>query len=156
MHSERLANNGAPLSVAPLAPMTRSHLLLTALLLTSCGTVAESRNWEFVQSVGGIAVEQPTKSTDGWLLPVQADVSGLRAITVTPTLLNSALSCKSVRASIEGQVIYITVVTGVAGRDRTSICPPANLQEIRPGAYSVLYRGPNGKVVQLSKIVVGR
>ena len=108
-----------------------------------------------MQSVGGIAVSQPFKESAGWVLPVRADVSGLQTVTVKPTLLNSAVVCTSVQTSIEGNVIYVTVKTGVARKGLSSTCPFAQLGTIKSGSYAVLYREPSGKTVKLRDVAVG-
>jgi len=128
---------------------------LVALLITSCSFVAEPRDWAFVQSVGGIAVDQPSKKDNGWVLPVRADVSGTRSITVKPSTLNSLLACTSVRVSIEGKAIYVTVKTGLTRSDLSSVCPSPNLGGIEPGSYAVLYREPGGKTFPLGKVAIG-
>ena len=135
--------------------MIRLALLIAMLSVASCSVVADQRDWDFVQSVGGIAFDSPVQGSGGWILPVQADVSGIRPITVKPTLLNSALACKSVEASVDGRVIYLTLVTGVVSQRRTPICPAAELGWLDPGSYSVIYRGPDRNAVSIGEVVVG-
>ena len=114
--------------------------------------MAKEQDWAFVQSVGGIKVEAPTRNAKGWLLPVQADVSGLSKITVQPTLLNSALSCKKVKTEIEGNSIYLTIVTGLVADKESEMCPPAVLGSIAQGQYIVYYRSRNEQAIKLTEI----
>ncbi len=117
-------------------------LVIVAFACTSCGTT-EPRSWDFVQSVGGIQVGTPLISeVGGWVLPVVADVSGTKKVTVAPTTNNSGLVCDT-KASVEGQAIYVTVSTALPEGTRTASCPFAGLGKIPYGTYSVLYRGPN-------------
>lgn len=127
--------------------------LLTTL--TPLQAFARSESWQFVQSVGGIAIDAPKKELAGWVIPVRADVSGLSTITVKPTLLNSALICVRTEAAIEGQAIYITVVTGLVRSGLSPLCPPAQLGKISTGKYRVLYRGPDEKPIELSEVKIG-
>ena len=131
------------------------YLCLLALLATSCSVVAEPRDWNFVQAVGGIAIGDPAKEFGGWVLPVRADVSGLQTITDKPTTMNSALVCASVQATVEGKAIYVTVRTGVVRKGLSSACPPANLGDIKAGSYAVFYRESSGRAVQLREVAIG-
>jgi len=135
--------------------MIRLCILVSFLLAASSSIAAESRSWSFVQTIGGVAVGQPSKVANGWLLPVYADVSGLQRITLKPTALNSGLSCNTVNASVEGRVIYIAISTSIAGSGRNSLCPSAQLGQLKPGTYAVVYRGPDGQTTQLRSIAVG-
>ncbi len=134
-------------------PLTLIALPLLLPLL-SCSALANEQDWAFVQSVGGIKVEAPTRNATGWLLPVQADVSGLSKITVQPTLLNSALTCKKVKTEIEGNAIYLTLVTGLVSDKESPLCPPAALGGIAQGQYIVYYRSRNEQAVKLTEITI--
>lgn len=136
-------------------PLLLVLVLVLFMSLAGCSAFSEPRDWDFVQSVGGIAFDRPSLESGEWVLPIQADVSGLQKITVAPTLLNSGLSCKAVEVSIEDKVIYLTLVTGLGGRGRTSICPAARLGVPAPGAYAVMYRAPRGKAVRLGEVLIG-
>jgi hypothetical protein len=48
--------------------------------------------WEFMQSVGGIAIGQPEKIDDSaWVLPIRCDVSGLTTVTREPKVMHSGV-----------------------------------------------------------------
>jgi hypothetical protein len=133
--------------------MQKPFLVVSILMLTSCGAaLSERRDWRFVQAVGGMAVEQPVRDSRGWALPVRINVSGTRAITVEPTLLNSALACDSVQAVIDGRIIYLTVVTRLVDEGSTAVCPAARLGQQQPGVYSVMYRSPDMAVISLQTV----
>lgn len=75
-------------------------VLGASLLLAACSPVATMRNvvdspvhWNFLQSVGGIAVGQPRLEGNIFWLPLEADLSGNRQITVAPTVTNSGRKC---------------------------------------------------------------
>jgi len=135
------------------------------LLLVSSMSVpvfAGPESWSFVQSVGGIRVESPFLLQLGWGLPVRADVSGLQAITVKATTLNSALVCERTDFTVKGRNIYITVVTAPAQpssapayRNATSRCPWLTFGEVLPGKYSIFYRGPNETPMPLGEVSFG-
>ncbi|MGB4812549.1 MAG: hypothetical protein WBP13_08745 [Methylophilaceae bacterium] len=101
------------------------------------------RDWDFVQSVGGIAIEQAEVHEGEWSLHVNADVSGLTQITVKPTLINSALICESTDAEVEGDKIFLTINTGVIREGYSSKCPNANLGKIANQTYQVFYKDPS-------------
>jgi hypothetical protein len=78
--------------------ITAKLIVFTTLLLSA--TIAysgvagfltkETRDWNFVQSVGGMKVS--LKETG---LIVECDVSGVKKVTVDPTMVNSALGVRT-------------------------------------------------------------
>jgi hypothetical protein len=114
-------------------------------------------DWDFVQSVGGLKVLEPERQPDGsWLLPVACDVSGLTAVTVEPTAINSGIEVASTEAVVDSGTIQLWIVTCVAGdEDLTCKAPPARLAELAPGDHQVVYRNPDGSSVPLRTIRIG-
>lgn len=133
------------------------YITLTIVLLvySACAVLAETRDWSFVQTIGGLKVGTPYKSKGVWLLPIQSDVSGLQTVTIKPTALNSVLSCKRTNAKIKNNSIYLTIVTGLASREHNSLCPPAILGNIPVGKYLVFYGSPAESPVSLGIVTVG-
>jgi hypothetical protein len=82
-----------------------------------CGmavVTSEQRDWNFIQSVGGLAVGEPQKLADGnYRLPINCDVSGLKQVTIKPTLINSALAVRETGCAVRGQTIQLWVKTCV-------------------------------------------
>lgn len=81
--------------------LLRSALFLaSALAIAACSPVATLRNvvdspvnWDFLQSVGGIAAGQPRLEGNIFWLPLDMDLSGNRSISANPTLVNSGRKC---------------------------------------------------------------
>jgi len=129
---------------------TIATLCLLLMPLIAC---AEEQNWQFVQSVGGLSVGIPylDEYSNSWFLPIQCNVSGTQKITVEPKALYSGIICKDVEAEIDGNSVYITLVTKPAGLfSGNASCPPAFLghsshadgsSSISAGKYVVYYRG---------------
>ena len=134
--------------------MRKPLLLFLTTGLVACHPFAEPRDWEFVQAVGGMAIDAPVLESGSWTLPVRADVSGLTAITNKPTALNSALICRSVKVTVEEQMIYLTIETDLTKEGGSPRCPPARLGRQQPGEYTVMYRGPNRHIVTLGDITI--
>jgi hypothetical protein len=135
--------------------MNKTTLLIMAALLIACGALVEERDWSFVKAVGGMSIGTPREENGEWLLPVEADVSGLRTVTVKPTTLNSALACKEVRSSVNNNVIHLSLITALAAKGHSSTCPAAKLGTIAPGRYVVFYGGRKDKVVRLGEVNIG-
>lgn len=133
--------------------MHRTRSVLLSCLLPLAAN-AETRNWSFVQSVGGMSLGAPVRAGTGWSLPITANVSGLEAITQTPTTLNSALVCERTSAVVEDRNIYLAISTGLVRGKYTVNCPSAQLGQVSAGAYRVFYRGPEHKPVLLGEIQV--
>jgi len=129
-------------------------LLLTSALLSSTA-FAKGENWQFVQSVGGLSLGVPERQARAWVLPVQADVSGLASVKRQAVALNSALACVHMQAVVEGRNIFLTVVTGLVRQGSSSRCPSVLLDASLQGHYKVFYRGPDEAPVELSEIELG-
>ena len=113
-------------------------------------------DWQLVQSVGGIAVGTPYRSDDGRVfLPIDFDVSGLRAITTQPTTMNSGMMCAAPLVDVGPQVISITVRTELADKGGYGPgCPDADLGDLAAGRYAVVYASPDGSEHPLGTIDV--
>lgn len=115
------------------------RFLVIVVLLSGCALVPKERSWDFVTSVGGIAVDAPKSTPRGLLLPVRADVSGSQAISNEPTTLNSIMSCAVTSARVEGHDILVTISTALLREGGSSRCPDAKLGRLAPGEYTVFY-----------------
>lgn len=133
-----------------------ASLVLCTVISVSvgCSGLPQARSWEYVQSVGGLRIGEPTRVSGEWTLPITANVAG-QFVTVKPTTGDSALGC-SIRVTIDGQYIYVTVVTSLVTWWTESICPEASLGNVSPGRYVVLYRGPDNKDVRLGEVSIPR
>lgn len=110
-----------------------SHLMSSAARSTA--------DWQFVQSVGGIAVGAPQRGANGQVfLPVNCDVSGLRAVTTDPSAINSGIVCEAPAVVVHGRSVFIAVVTSLPSEKfGSSRCPNANVGALAPGQYAVFY-----------------
>jgi hypothetical protein len=123
-------------------------LVLLLSLVASCSSLMSmaaysSRDWEFIQSVGGIAVGSPWRDDGGYVfLPIDCDVSGLRAITVKPTLINSALVCEAPRVRVRERSVFILICTSLPSGRHDSQCPDGELGKLSPGTYDAFYGSP--------------
>jgi hypothetical protein len=120
---------------------TKFLILGFLIFLTSCRLfVEQKRDFSFIQSVGGIEIEQPILSQDGWIVPVKCDVSGLSTITTKPKLMNSALECSEIISSKNDTAIFLTVKTSVIGfKSKDCKCRAVNVGDLVKKPYSVYY-----------------
>ena len=111
-------------------------------------------SWEFMQSVGGIGVGEPSRTDKGgWVLPVVCDVSGLRKVTREPTKLNSGLAVTRMLHQVSAAEIRISVVLNAPlGSSPSSRCTEISLGGINTGAYRVVYEEPNGSTHSVGTI----
>lgn len=115
---------------------------------------SKARDWQFVQSVGGLAIGAPHRDDRKHvILPIRCDVSGTQTITIHPTALYSGLACDLPTVHVRSTNVFITVCTVLPGK-RDASCPPADLGKLAGGDYSVLYSSPDGKRVALGSIKV--
>ncbi|MBC3872067.1 hypothetical protein [Undibacterium flavidum] len=115
--------------------------LLLGISCMACSLFEQPVTWEFIQSVGGIALDTPVRAGTFWSLPIQLDISGLTKVTVEPNTLNSGLACQRVSAVVDGQVIYLTIFVASAGSERTAKCGHAVIGSAVAGRYKVFYKG---------------
>ena len=81
--------------------------ILISFSFFSCSfLLAKKRNFEFVKSVGGISIEEPILTYDGWYLPVKCNVSGTETITNIPTTVNSGIECSKIQISKNDTAIF--------------------------------------------------
>ncbi len=114
-----------------------------------------TRTWEFMQSVGGITVGEPTRNANGEVsLPVQCDVSGLTTITHKPTGLNSALIVWRISQKIKGNEVYLAVKTGVYDNKSSRVCGSVMLGDLPAGQYKIYYQGPESQKHFLAEVKV--
>ena len=135
-------------------------LLFTILLIISQGVfsalLGEERDWEFIQSVGGISIGTPKLENNNWVLPVLCNVSGLKEITVKPTMLNSGLVWADTEVRIRESIIYLSIETALAGMGgKSSKCGPAMLGKLKPGQYKVMYLSPNKSTNSIGEVKIG-
>lgn len=131
-----------------------SRLWFPLWCLVFPASCTQSRDWAFVQAVGGIAIEQPKRQNQRLILPVHADVSGLTRVTVKPSLVNSGLVCETVLLTRTGQEIDLTILTGLVRQGLSPQCPAADLGYLPPGAYRVFYLSPNGEKQALGRFTL--
>lgn len=109
----------------------------------------ETRDWKFVQSVGGMRVSQKDSS-----LVVECDVSGTRQVTVKPTMVNSGLAVREIRHKRDGNTIYLTLVTSIIEKGITSLPKPVDLSSFPAGEYSIQYLDQDGGKHAIGKITL--
>lgn len=92
-------------------------------------------DWEFIQSVGGMAIGDPSFNprTFDLTIPLIQDFSGLRKITVEPTLRGSGLTCAAIRGSISwnGLVTNINIEAWAVDVNRVPESYPIGCDEVK-------------------------
>jgi hypothetical protein len=125
--------------------------------LTSVLT-AEHRDWDFIQSVGGIMVSDPVQKENGTVwLPIICNVSGLEKITTKPSIINSALVVRKVEYKIEEDKILIYIKTSLIDKQNKNVKTEGIiLDNIRPGIYKVEYLNPDDSSHFVREIIIDR
>jgi len=114
-------------------------LLLLAPFVFDILTV-EKLSWKQVQSYGGIRIERPLESEDGYHLPLICDVSGLDSASVRSTAFSSYNICKRTKVKIDGHMIYLTISTsGKFFKYDSPKCKAVKLGKLEHGHYLVYY-----------------
>ena len=129
-------------------------LLLSATIVFS-GPIGlftqKAQDWQFIQSVGGMKV-----SVEDHSLNIECDVSGVKQVTVRPSMINSALGVRKVKHTRDGDTIYLTIVTSVIEKGISTSPKPVDLSDYPMGEYSVQYLDPDGAKHAVGKITVKR
>ena len=131
-------------------------LSVTFLALTSVSAAQENNSvasWAFVESLGGLKVGTPVKEAEGWTLPVECDLTGLRKVSVDPTSMNSSLMIREQRWSIQsGQLRLQLLLKPSSYATPESRCQPITLtQPVAARQLEVVYED-GGKLVPLGTI----
>lgn len=114
-----------------------------------------SRDWTFIQTVGGIKIEKPLETEDGFYLPVICNVSGQDSVTVKPTGMNSALFCLKTKTTIKENKIYLTVITGYALFEKLDCkCKAVRIGKLKTGNYKVFYQDNESGENEIGKFTI--
>ena len=109
------------------------------------------RDWQFVQSVGGMALGTPHRDDRKHvILPIRCSVAG-ETITTHPTTAYSGLAFDTPVIRVSSTNIFLTFRTTLPGKHDAQ-CPPADLGKIAGGDYAVFYRSPDGTRQELGSI----
>lgn len=135
--------------------MTPLRGLLVAALLFSTSALAQSRDWAFIQSVGGLAYGAPVYRNGAWYLPIRCDVSGFEAVTTKPTAVHPTLACTTA-VRVDGRAIVLTVMTRGESGDAFSACAPVRLGNLEKGRYAVIYSGSASERVEIGEAYIPR
>ena len=107
-------------------------------------------DWDFVQKVGGIAVEEPVDEGDGkWRMRVQFDPSGLTQITRKPEALNSALLLYGFEAKVEGDAVFVEALLGLPSNRKRERVDGVILPQLENGKEYRVYYGDSIAVERL-------
>ena len=114
-----------------------------------------SRDWTFIQTVGGIKIEKPLETEDGFYLPVICNVSGQDFVTVKPTGMNSALFCLKTKTTINDNKIYLTVIRGCAIFEKLDCkCKAVRIGKLKIGNYKVFYQDKESNEHQIGEFTI--
>jgi hypothetical protein len=105
---------------------------------------SSSRDWKFVQSVGGLIIGTPSR--DGRkhiILPIRCNLA--------PKY--SGLACDLPAVHVDSTNVFLTIRTILPGK-RDASCPSADLGKLAGGDYSVFYLNPDGTHESLGSIRV--
>jgi hypothetical protein len=101
---------------------------------------ARKASWDYVQATGGLKIGEPVQRENRWMLPVEYEAHGTRAVTRRPTALNSAPHTWKAKIVRKDARLHLTVVTALAGgNDELTAFRETSLKGIPPGRYEVFY-----------------
>ncbi len=135
--------------------MTPLRGLALAALVFSTSALGQSRDWAFIQSVGGLAFGAPVYRNSAWYLPIRCTVSGAEAITTQPTVFHGTLAC-TMGVQVDGRAIVLTVMTHGESGDAFADCPPVRLGNLEKGRYAVFYSGSASERVEIGEAFIPR
>lgn len=121
-------------------------LLIGAVFQRTFGSLLfhTKRDWQFVQSVGGMAIGTPHRDDRKHvILPIRCSLVG-ETVTRHPATQYSGLAFDTPIVRVNSTNVFLTFRTTLPGT-RDAQCPPADLGKIAGGDYAVFYRSPDGK-----------
>ena len=144
--------------------MKKKRSLIAGLIIIVTGIIfftsfisltRNSRDWTFIQTVGGIKTEKPLETEDGFYLPVICNVSGQDSVTGKPTGINSALFCLKTKTKIKDNKIYITIITGYPLFEKPDCKSKAvRIGKLKAGDYKVLYKNKESGEHQIGEFTI--
>jgi hypothetical protein len=115
-------------------------LLIVVIIIYFVSQTRETKDWDFIQKVGGIKTEQPYITEDGYYLPLKCNVSGTDSVTRKPTMVNSSMSCLKIKSTVNGNAIHLKVIAGIPLIGKSDCnCKSVQIGELKPGKYNVYY-----------------
>lgn len=115
-------------------------LLIIVIIISFVSLTRETKDWDFIQKVGGIKTEQPYITEDGYYLPLKCNVSGTDSVTIKPTMVNSSMSCLKIKSIVNGNAIHLKVIAGIPLISKSDCnCKSVQIGELKPGKYHVYY-----------------
>ena len=143
----------------PSLPLLMLTLLLGAQ--NGNGAFADAHlSWQELQELGGLAIGEPFRHKDTkWVLTVDCNVAGARAVTTEPTRQEPGQTVRRVSSQLDPETdrIYIWVLAAEPRGDTEPDpeCRGAFLGYPPSGTYQVLYQGPKeGEARPLGKVTV--
>lgn len=130
-------------------------VIIIALSVTFILMTRQARDWNFIQSVGGIKTEKPLETEDGYYLPVVCNVSGVDSVTIKSSTLNSALFVLKTKTHIKENRIYLTVFTGysIVGKNDCK-CKAVKIGTLKYGSYEIYYKDKDSTEHRIGKFTV--
>lgn len=106
---------------------------------------ARHADYDFMQDVGGIRIEDPIKHGNDYFLPVKCDVSGLTQFTTKPKGINSGLVIYDVKCKLIKNNIDIYVIYGLPDKrySNASYADLTFIGKMKPGCYNCYYLNKN-------------
>jgi hypothetical protein len=141
-----------------MKPFSILAIALVAMSQSFAGIVgwlsSEPRDWKFVQSVGGIAIDPVIRMNGKPMLPVTCDVSGTTIVTCRPTMMNSGIVIRKFEVKHTGRDITIRVVTSLLEGTKASRKNHVDLSGIKKGVYQVYYETPGDPEKRLGVVEI--
>lgn len=115
-----------------------SVLLLTPFIVDML--LVQKLSWKDIQAYGGIKIEPPLETQNGFYMPIVCDVSGVDSVTVGSTRVSSWNTFKRTKVKIKDHFIYISVsISGPFYGEGSSKVKAAKLGQLEHGHYLVYY-----------------
>jgi hypothetical protein len=122
--------------------------LMTSMLIACAGVITQP-DWKFIQSVGGLSVNELEIKGGLYYLPVNLSVASYKAGT------KSAMVCTDTSARVAGKQIFLRISTDSKKNapNATAQCPSAKIGGIPDGHYRVMYIDADGNTHKIGDVV---
>ena len=124
-------------------------LFAMSVLINACAGVVTQPDWKFIQSVGGISVDELESSDGIYYLPIKMSVASFKPGT------KSEMVCTSARARVAGKQILLRIKTDSKKNkpNASAQCPKAKVGGIPDGNYRVVYIDADGNSNKVGDVV---
>jgi hypothetical protein len=132
-------------------------IILFVFLINGC-MYNESLNWNQVQDVGGLRIDDIQMTDNQYFIPIYCNVSGIEKVSVDPKTMNSGIVFKEYKYLINDTKILLNILVTIPSNEYKNAASTNSgiyikKSSIKPGKYKVYYMNNDKSLVYIKEII---